>query len=85
QWIPTLSKIQLSDLQKNYERYIVIILEQLFPAVSLRDKINSFIDNHLFSNNVNDDDATSSGFVFIRRFPEFDEKIIEKYNDLMNM
>ncbi|CAF0878408.1 unnamed protein product [Adineta steineri] len=85
QWIPTLSKIQLSDLQKNYERYIAIILEQLFPAVSLRDKINNFIDNHLFSNNVNDDDATSSGFVFIRRFPEFDEKIIEKYNDLMNM
>jgi hypothetical protein len=47
--------------------------------------MNSFIDKHLFSNNVNDDDATSSGFVFIRRFPAFNEKIIEKYDDLMNM
>jgi hypothetical protein len=57
----------------------------LYPAVSLRDKINHFIDNSLFGNNVHDDDAASSGFVLIRRFPIFNEQIIEKYNDLMNM
>lgn len=102
QWLPTLSKVHLTDLQTNHERYvslllfsletynskfqIAIILEQLYPTVSLRDKINNFIDNHLFSHNVNDaDEATSSGFVFIRRFPGFNEKIIDKYNDLMNM
>ncbi|CAF0995165.1 unnamed protein product [Adineta ricciae] len=85
EWLPTLSKAQLKDLQTNHERYIALILEQLYPAVSLRDKINHFIDNHLFTSNANDDDATSSGFVFIRRFPEYNDKLIEKYTDLMNM
>ena len=53
--------------------------------MSLRDKINHFIDNHLFTSNANKDDANSSGFVFIPRFPEYNDKLIEKYTDLMNM
>ncbi len=57
----------------------------MYPAISLRDKLNHFIDNYLFGNNIQDDDAASSGFVFIRRFPIYNENIIEKYNDLMNM
>jgi len=59
-------------------------MDYLFPAVSLRDKINGFIDNCLL-NDIPDDEATSSGFVFIRRFPKFNEKTIEKHSDLMHM
>ncbi len=47
--------------------------------------MNHFIENYLFGNNSNENDATSSGFVFIRRFPVFNEKMIEKYNEQMNM
>lgn len=64
---------------------IATVLEQLFPAVSLRDKITQFVDNQLFSNNANDDDARSSGFVLIRRFPKLDRESIGKYDDLMNL
>ncbi len=63
------------------------MIDHLFSAVSLRDKINGFIDNSLLNNNndVPDQEATSSGFVFIRRFPKFNEKTIEKNSDLMHM
>jgi hypothetical protein len=65
------------------------MIDHLFPAVSLRDKINGFIDNCLLSNNDGNDipesEATSSGFVFIRRFPKFNEKNIEKHSDLMHI
>lgn len=67
------------------------MIDHLFSAVSLRDKINGFIDNYLFSNNNNgendfpDQEATASGFVFIRRFPKFNEKTIEKHGDLMHL
>jgi hypothetical protein len=55
------------------------MIDHLFPAVSLRDKINVFIDNCLLNDNNDENDfpdneATSSGFVFIRRFPKFNEK-----------
>lgn len=67
------------------------MLDHLFPAVSIREKINGFIDNCLLSNNNNngddfpDNDLASCGFVFIRRFPKFNEKSIEKHSDLMHM
>ncbi|CAF4338557.1 unnamed protein product [Rotaria sp. Silwood2] len=78
QWLSTLSKIQINNIQTNYERY-------LFSTISLSDKINNFIDKNLFDNNLNDDDVTSSDFVFVRHFPIFNEDIIDKYNDLMYM
>ena len=66
------------------------MVDCLFPAVSLRDKINGFIDHCLLSHGQNerdlpDQDAISSGFVFIRRFPKLSEKTIDKYSDLMHM
>jgi hypothetical protein len=62
------------------------MIDHLFPAVSLRDKINGFIDNCLLSNNdIPDNEATSDGFVFIRRFPKFNEKTIEKHSELMHL
>jgi hypothetical protein len=65
------------------------MLDHLFPAVSLRDKINSFIENHLLNNNNENDpldnEATTSGFVFIRRFPKYNEKTIEQNSNLMHM
>jgi hypothetical protein len=62
------------------------MIDHLFPAVSLRDKINGFIDNCLLSNNdIPDNEATSDGFVFIRRFPKFNEKSVHKHSDLMHM
>jgi len=64
------------------------MIGHLFPAVSLRDKINGFIDNCLLNDNENDipdNEATSSGFVVIQRFPKFNEKTIEKNSDLMHM
>ncbi|CAF1460155.1 unnamed protein product [Rotaria sordida] len=86
QWLSTLSKIQINDIQTNYERYITIIINQLFSTILLSDKINNFIDTNLFDNNLNDDDdVTSNDFVFVRYFPIFNEDIIDKYNDLMYM
>jgi hypothetical protein len=86
QWLSTLSKIQFDDLQTNHERYIALILEQLFPTVSFQEKINQFIENSFFNNNTSDDEAAaSSGFVFIRRFPIFNTKIIDKHQELINM
>ncbi|CAF3931051.1 unnamed protein product, partial [Rotaria sordida] len=86
QWLSTLSKIQINDIQTNYERYITIIINQLFSTILLSDKINNFIDKNLFDNNLNDDDdVTSNDFVFVRYFPIFNEDIIDKYNDLMYM
>ncbi|CAF1259292.1 unnamed protein product [Rotaria sp. Silwood1] len=85
QWLSTLSKIQINDMQTNYERYITFIIDQLFSTVSITDKINNFIDINLFGNNLNDDEVTSSGFVFVPHFPIFNEEIIDKHNDLMNM
>ncbi len=65
------------------------MIDHLFPAVSLRDKINGFIENYLLNNNdendLPDNEATTSGFVFIRRFPKFNEKTIEQNSDLMHM
>lgn len=59
------------------------MLEHLFSSVSLRDRINEFIENSLLSNN--DNDATESDFVFIRRFPKYNLKTIENNSDLMHM
>jgi hypothetical protein len=66
------------------------MIDHLFSAVSLRDKINGFIDDCLLSNNNGEDDfsdqeATSNSFVFIQRFPKFNEKTIEKHSDLMHL
>ncbi|CAF1301336.1 unnamed protein product [Rotaria sordida] len=90
QWLSTLSKVQFNDIQSNHEQYIQTMIDHLFPSVSLRDKINGFIDNCLLNstNNENDfpdNETTTSGFVFIRRFPKFNEKTIEKHSDLMHM
>ncbi|CAF1132040.1 unnamed protein product [Rotaria sordida] len=90
QWLSTLSKAQFNDIQSNHEQYIQTMIDHLFPSVSLRDKINGFIDNCLLNstNNENDfpdNETTTSGFVFIRRFPKFNEKTIEKHSDLMHM
>jgi hypothetical protein len=61
-------------------------MDHLFPSVSLRDKINEFIDNCLLNNNdIPDTEAISNGFVFVQRFPKFNEKTIDKYSDLMHM
>ncbi|CAF5195986.1 unnamed protein product [Rotaria magnacalcarata] len=84
QSLSTLSKIQLNDMQTNFERYIAILVNQLYQTDYLQEKINDFIDKNLFGNNL-DDDSASSGFVFIRQFPIFNEDSIDKYNDLMNM
>lgn len=83
QWLPTLSASRLNDIQSNNERYIETMLEHLFSSVSLRDRINEFIENSLLSNN--DNDATESDFVFIRRFPKYNLKTIENNSDLMHM
>ena len=83
QWLPTLSKAQFTDLESNYERYIALVMDQLFAAVSLRDQLNGFIDQHLFSNQAGDDDAASQEFVFIRRFPVFTGPIIDKHDELI--
>ncbi|CAF2484150.1 unnamed protein product [Rotaria sp. Silwood2] len=90
QWLSTLSKAQLNDIQSNHEQYVETMIDHLFRAVSLRDKINGFIDNCLLSNSNSgndfpDNETTSSGFVFIRRFPKFNGKTIEKHSDLMHM
>ncbi|CAF2120518.1 unnamed protein product [Rotaria magnacalcarata] len=91
QWLSTVSKTQFNDIQSNHEQYIETMLDHLFAAVSLRNKINGFIDNCLLNNNNNsendfpDNETTSSGFVFIRRFAKFNEKSIEKHSDLMHM
>ena len=66
------------------------MVDCIFPAVSSRDKINGFIDHCLLSHGQNerdlpDQDAITSGFVFIRRFPKLSEKTIDKYSDLMHM
>jgi hypothetical protein len=66
------------------------MIDHLFPAVSLRDKINRFIENSLIDNNEGENDfpdneTTASGFVFIRRFPKFNEKTIEKHSELMHL
>ncbi|CAF3366585.1 unnamed protein product [Rotaria socialis] len=84
QSLSTLSKIQLNDMQTNFERYTVLLVNQLYPTDHLQEKINNFIDKNLFGNNL-DDDSASSDFVFIRQFPIFNEDSIDKYNDLMNM
>ena len=60
------------------------MIDHLFSAVSLRDKINEFIDNCLLKNDE-DDLQDTNGFVFIRRFPKYNEKTIEKYNDIMHL
>lgn len=62
-----------------------MILDHLYPAVSVREQIQHFIDHCLLENNTNDDEAKSSGFVLIRRFPIFNEKIIDQHQELMNM
>ena len=59
------------------------MLEHLFPPVSLRDQINGFIENSLLNNN--DENDLPDNFVFIRRFPKFNEKTIEQNSDLMHM
>ena len=59
------------------------MIDHLFSSVSLRDKINHFIDNYLLNNN--DNEATTSGFVFISRFPKFNIKTIENNSDLMHL
>ncbi|CAF0905033.1 unnamed protein product [Adineta ricciae] len=85
-WLPTLSQSQLNGIQLNHERYIETITENLFTSVSLRDKINEFIDDVLLkSDNDEDDLQDANGFVIIRRFPKYNEKTIEKYNDLMHL
>ncbi|CAF4681942.1 unnamed protein product, partial [Rotaria magnacalcarata] len=61
QSLSTLSKIQLNDMQTNFERYIVILVNQLYQTDYLQEKINDFIDKNLFGNNL-DDDSASSGF-----------------------
>lgn len=64
---------------------ITLVTDQLFPAVSLREKITSFIDHHLFQNQAGEDDPSSNEFVFIRRLPVFNEKIIHEHHDLMHI
>ncbi|CAF1003091.1 unnamed protein product [Adineta steineri] len=90
QWLPTLSKIRFNEIYSNYERYIETMIDQLFPTVSLRDKINGFIENCLLSDDTAEDDGldndtTKNDFVFIQRFPKFNEKTIEKHSDLMHL
>ncbi|CAF4370999.1 unnamed protein product, partial [Adineta steineri] len=90
QWLPTLSKIRFNEIYSNYERYIETMIDQLFPIVSLRDKINGFIENCLLSDDTAEDDGldndtTKNDFVFIQRFPKFNEKTIEKHSDLMHL
>ncbi|UJR37177.1 hypothetical protein I4U23_029885 [Adineta vaga] len=85
-WLPTLSQSQLNDIHSTYERHIETMIDHLFSTVSLRDKINEFIDNFLLKNDNDEDDLQdTNGFVFIRRFPKYNEKTIEKYNDLMHL
>lgn len=62
-------------------------MEHLFTAVSVRDRMNEFIEYCLLNNGSDrpDKEAISSGFVFIRRFPRFNEKTIEKYRDPMHI
>ena len=62
-------------------------MEHLFTAVSMRDRMNDFIEYYLLNNGSDrpDKDAISSGFVFVRRFPRFNEKTIEKYRDPMHI
>ena len=52
--------------------------------------MNGFIDRCLLScgqseRDLSEQDAITSGFVFIRRFPKLSEKTIESYSDLMHM
>ena len=62
------------------------MIDHLFPAVSLREKINAFLENHLLKNDdLPDNETTTDDFVFIRRFPKFNEKTIEHHSDLMHM
>lgn len=86
QWLPTLSKSQFDEIELNYERYINLFLEQIFPE-NQHEQINHFIDNHLFDRNANDDDdeMKSSGFVLVRRAPIFHEKLLDEYHEVMNL
>lgn len=86
QWLPTLSKSQFDEIELNYERYINLFLEQIFPE-NQHEQINNFIDNHLFDKNTNDDDdeMKSSGFVLVRRAPIFHEKLLDEYHEVMNL
>jgi 23S rRNA G2069 N7-methylase RlmK/C1962 C5-methylase RlmI len=61
------------------------MVDQLFSSVSLREKINGFIDEYLFSNQTKDDDLTSNDYVFIRCFPGFNQKTIDKYSDMIQI
>lgn len=58
------------------------MIDHLFPAVSLRDQINGFIEESLLNNSneigPTNEEATSNDFVFIQRFPKFNEKTIEE-------
>lgn len=57
------------------------MLEQLFSARSIREKIQNYIEKNLFLNDddrASSKDAISNGFVFIQRFPKFDQSIVEK-------
>ena len=64
------------------------MIDHLFPAVSLRDQINGFIEESLLNNSnetdLTNEEATSSGFVVIQRFPKFNEKTIEQNSGLMH-
>ena len=63
------------------------MMEHLFTAVSMREKMNDFIEHGLLKNGSDhpDHDAISSGFVFIRRFPQLHGKTIEKYRNPMHI
>lgn len=63
------------------------MIDHLFPAVSLRDQINGFLDRCLLNNpdenDQTDQEARCSGFVLIQRFPKFNEKTIEQNSYLI--
>lgn len=61
-----------------------MIINQLYSTNSFEEKINRFIDKNLFGNSL-EDDNTSSGFVFVRQYPVFNEQIIHKYNNVMTL
>jgi hypothetical protein len=66
------------------------MMDHLFPAVSIRETINKFVEDCLLDHSRNDNDhsdndALTSGFVVIARFPKFNLETIEKHAELLNI
>lgn len=69
---------------------IGMMIDELFSSLTLRKKINEFVDDWLLISDQGDESSTelaaaSSGYVFIRRFPKYNEKTMEKHGDLLHL